>query len=533
MKRLLVSVFIATLSFAAVAQSENFKLGESLDIQNSILQILSKEYVDTVKFDKIILKGVDAMLAELDPYTMYFPEEQEEDVEMMTTGIYGGVGSLIKKKVGEGVLIVEPYFNSPAVKAGLQPGDTILAIDGESVLDVTSEKSSSKMKGTPGTVVNFKVRKVRSGQITDVNVTRERVHISNINYSGIIRDSIGYVEITGFTDKMSQELKEAVINLKKDGAKRLVLDLRGNGGGLMEEAIKMVSLFVPKGTLVVSSRGRVSDINKEYFTTEEPIDTIIPIMVMVNNASASSSEIVAGALQDLDRAVIGGVRSFGKGLIQSIRPTSFNGSVKITTGKYYTPSGRCVQAIDYSHRNEDGSVGSVPDSLIREFKTRNGRVVKDGGGITPDIISENVRYSRPAVSLIYNDILGDYAIKYYAAHPEIASAQDFVLTDEEYEDFVKYADTREFDFRSGMKAQMDELVKAARYDGMYDDCKEQIEALAKSVDIDKATMLRNKKDEIKPLLEAEIVVKYYFNSASTIIALRNDTQLYQVIEEWK
>jgi len=530
--RVILTVILLLIAVQVSAQSDAFKLGKSLDIQYSILKEVSNSYVDTIKFDKFIKIGIDAMLESLDPYTVYIPEENEEKLRLMTTGTYGGIGAIIKKKTNGGVIISEPYEGSPAAKSGLLPGDQIIEIDGVSVIGETSQQSTDKMKGQPGTNVKFKVVRGRSGDTLDVVVIRERIHISDIEYAGMIRDSIGYIKISGFTAKMSKELRDNVLNLKAKGAKRLVLDLRGNGGGLMEEATDMVSLFVPKGTLVVSSKGRVSTMNQEIFTTEYPIDTLIPLMVMVNSGSASSSEIVAGALQDLDRATIAGKRTFGKGLIQSIQPVAYNGKIKVTTGKYYTPSGRCVQAIDYSQRNEDGSVGSIPDSLIREFKTKKGRSVYDGGGIAPDIETETHLYSRPTVSLFYNDIIGDYAIEYFKKHSAIVKTEDFYLTDTDYENFVKYADGCEFDYRSSVQTQIDQMIKSAKLDGIYDTCKKEIDALASKIDMDKETMLKIKKSEIKPLIEEEIVVKYYFRKEGSIIGLRDDSQLYEALDKW-
>ena len=514
------------------AQSSNFKLGKNLDIQYSILRNVAGAYVDTVDFDKMIPIGIEAMLQSLDPYTTYIAEDNEEDFALLTTGIYGGVGSTIKKRPGEGVLIFEPYENSPILKAGLQPGDTIISIDGKSVFGETSEQSSSRMKGQPGTVVNFTVIKGRTGDTVDVAVTRERIHVSDIAYSGIIRDSIGYIRVSGFTDKVADEFKSNFLELKKKGIRKLVIDLRDNGGGIMDEAIQMASFFVPKGTLVVSSRGRNPQMNQEYYTKEEPLDTEIPILVMVNSGSASASEIFAGAMQDLDRGVIAGKRTFGKGLIQSVLATPYDGKVKITTGKYYTPSGRCVQALDYSHRNEDGSVGHIPDSLKREFKTVGGRSVYDGGGITPDIEAESPVYSRPAFSLVYNDILGEYSIRYFKSHPEIAPVEEFHLSDAEYEDFIKFAEKKEFDSRGGAAAVLDQLEAAAKLDNLYDAYKTEIEALKKKIDMDKRTMLTAKKDEILPLLEDEIAVKYYCSKAGEVIRLRDDSQLFTALDKW-
>jgi len=543
-KKVLMTAAVATMAAASCfeanaqqakkkpAQSNNFNLSKNLDIQYSILKGLAGAYVDSVDFGKIMPEGIEAMLQSLDPYTTYIRESDEESFELMTTGNYGGVGSLIKKRPEGGVLIFEPYAGSPAVKAGLQPGDTIIEIDGKAVFGETSEQSSSRMKGQPDTKVNFKVIKGRTGDTTDVVVTRERIHVSSIAYAGVVRDSIGYICVSGFTEKVSDEFRKSLNELKKQGIKHLVIDLRGNGGGIMDEAIEMVSMFVPKGTLAVSSKGRNPQMNKEYYTKSEPIDTEIPILVMVNSSSASASEIFAGALQDLDRAVIAGKRSFGKGLIQSVLPTPFDGKFKLTTGKYYTPSGRCVQALDYSHRNEDGSVGHIPDSLKHEFKTAGGRSVYDGGGIAPDIEVAAPSYSRPAVSMVLNDIFGEYSIKYYKSHEKIAPVGEFSLTDEEYQDFVKFAEGKEFDFRGGASASLDNLIANAKEDGLYEQFKTEIEALKSKVDIDKKTMLTVKKAEFVPLIEEEIAVKYYFGEGGEAVRLRTDTQLYGALDKW-
>lgn len=524
-----LALFICVQSFG---QSNNFNLGKNLEIQYSILRELGASYVDSIDYEKIMPVGIEAMLQTLDPYTTYIPEEDEENLEMLTTGTYGGIGAIITKRVGGGVVISQPYPNSPAVKYGLEPGDTIWEIDGNSVKDLTSDESSSRMKGQPGTEVRFKVEKGRTGDTVDVTVIRERIHVSSIEYSGIIRDSIGYVLISGFTDNMSQELRTAVLDLKDKGMKRLVIDLRDNGGGVMDEAVTMASLFVPKGTLVVSSRGRNESMNNEYYTTLDPIDTEIPLLVMVNSTTASASEIFSGAMQDLDRGVVAGRRTYGKGLIQSIRQTPYNGKVKLTTGKYYTPSGRCVQAVDYSHRNEDGSVGFIPDSLKKEFKTVSGRSVYDGGGITPDIEVESKVYSRPAYAVAYGNLTGLYALEYYKKHESIAPAADFHLTDAEYSEFAEFAAAQDFDIRSSAETALDALVKAAKQDGLYDQYKAEIDALSSRIKLDKKQLLELKRDEIRPLVEEEIVSRYYFESAGNVILLRHDEQLDAALDKW-
>ena len=519
------------------AQSKDFKTAKNLEIQHHILGELSTRFVDTLDFEQLITTGITAMLKSLDPYTEYIPEEDDETIELMTTATYGGIGSVIKKIDTLGVIISQPYIGSPAVKSGLEPGDIILKIDGEDVLPLTADQCSSKMKGQPGTDVVFLVKKARGGELKEYTITRERIHIPDVSYSGIIDKKYdkspcktGYIKLDSFTANGAEDVKSALVSLKEQGAERIVLDLRGNGGGLMDQAVEIVSLFVPKGTTVVSQKGRTPDANMSYKTMKEPVDTTIPLLVLVNSSSASSSEIVAGALQDLDRAVIAGIRTFGKGLVQAIRPVGYNGSLKLTIAKYYTPSGRCVQAIDYSNRNSDGSAGAVPDSLKNAFKTKNGRTVYDGGGITPDTTITFEPFSRVAVSLIMNDVINDYAMQYYAKHEQIAPAGEFVLTDAEYEEFVKFASTRKFDSRSAAQAQLEQMIKSAKEEGLYDINKEEFKALEEKLSVSKEKMLALKKAEIKPIVEEEIVNKYYFTPGRVESMLRNDLQLHKALE---
>ncbi len=534
--RIIRSIFAAIsaviISTSVSAQSSNFNLGRNLDIQYSILKNLSASYVDTLDFDKIIPAGISAMLSSLDPYTTYIPESAEADFELLTTGAYGGIGAIIRKTVDGGVIIDEPYEGSPAAKAGLEPGDTIWEVDGRTVVGETSEQATSRMKGMPGTDVVFHVVKARTGDTVDIRVKRERIHVSDISCSGILRDSIGFIGVSGFTDKVSEDFRKAYIALRNRGAKRLVIDLRDNGGGLMDESVKLLSLFVPKGTMVVSSRGREERMNNQHYTETEPIDTEMPILVMVNSQTASSSEIVTGALQDLDRAVVAGGRTFGKGLIQSVVDTPFDGKLKLTTGKYYTPSGRCLQAIDYSHRNEDGSVGMIPDSLRHTFYTLHGRTVQDGGGITPDIKVEGREYSRPVVALYYSQIPQQYAIEYYRTHTQIAPADEFAMSDEEYEEFVQWASQRDFDFRSSAETLIAQLRKAIEADGLKDSYGSDVEELASRFKLDKITLLRLLKDDIRPLIEQEIVTRYYYSAAGNWFAVKTDTQLSKALDRW-
>ena len=537
MRKISIAAFAVTALFGSLllpvsitAQSADFNMARSLEIQNNLLKELVNGFVDSVSVEKLVNTGINAMLGSLDPYTEYIPEEDEQNIELLTTATYGGIGAIIKKLDTTGVIISQPYIGSPAVKYGLEPGDVILEIDGEDVLPLNAEECSSKMKGEPGTSVRFLVRKGRSGKTQQIEVVRERIHIPDVSYSGILKDTIGYIKIDGFTVNGSEDVRKAVVSLKEKGAERLILDLRGNGGGLLDEAVDIVSLFVPKGTLVVTQKGRANvGADMEYRTKKEPVDTLIPLMVLVNSGSASSSEIVTGAIQDLDRGYVAGSRTYGKGLVQAIRPVGYNGTMKMTIAKYYTPSGRCVQAIDYSHRNSDGSVGYVPDSLKKAFRTRLGRTVYDGGGITPDSVIASDQYSRIAISLVMNDIINDYAIKFYSEHDSIPPVMDFSLTDEQYGDFVKYAVSREFDSRSGAQVLMEDLLKSARQEELDEYIKAEAEALKAKLSISKEQMLLLKKEEIRPLVEEEIANKYYFTPGRVEAIIKSDSQLHKAV----
>lgn len=534
MKKTSITLFMAfAMSFfasqAMMAQSHSFKLGQWTEIHDSILKELNRSYVDTLPVDRIMRAGVDAMLEELDPYTVYIPEEENEDLQMLMSKTYGGIGAIIHKKKDENVVINEPYAGSPAQKYGLMCGDEILAIDGLPTKGLETKESSDRMKGKPGTTVVFTVKKVRTGDTLDVPVVRERIHFPDIEYAGMLDDTTGYILQSGFTDNVSSELRSKFMELKDKGMTRLVLDLRGNGGGLMSEAVNIVSLFVPKGSLVVTSKGNSPDSDREYRTTTEPVDTRIPIIVMIDSGSASSSEIVAGAFQDLDRAVIMGKRSYGKGLVQSIRPVAYNGQLKVTTAKYYTPSGRCVQAIDYSHRNEDGSVGHIPDSLTREFRTASGRTVRDGGGITPDVDIPVKDYSRLVYSLVLGGVIDQYVIDYARRHDSIPQVADFRFTDDDYEDFVAFAKTQDFDYRSSAKTLYDQMKKELVKDGLADAMSSELAALEKALEMDKERFIRLKKDEIIPFIEEEIAVRYWFQEAGIVVRLRYDEQLKKAL----
>ena len=523
---IMTSAFTATTS---KAQSKSFSLGQWTEIQNAIIKELNNSYVDSLQVGRIYRAGIDAMLGSIDPYTIFIPEEENEDLQMMVSKTYGGVGAIIHKKKGENVVINEPYYNSPATKAGLVCGDEIMEIDGMPVKDLETAQCSERMKGKPGTKVHFKVKKLRTGDTTMVTIVRERIHLPDVEYSGMVNDTTGYILQSSFTENVSAGIREAYFKLKGQGMKRLVLDLRGNGGGLLGEAVNIVSLFVPKGSTVVTSRGNTPDAVFELKTRTEPVDLDIPLMVLVDGGSASASEIVSGAFQDLDRAVIVGTKTYGKGLVQSIRPLPYNGQMKVTTAKYYTPSGRCVQAIDYSSRNATGDAEHIPDSLVGEFKTKAGRIVKDAGGITPDIEIPFKKYSRLVYSLVLSGVVDTYSMEFVREHDAIASLDDFKVDDKIFNDFVEFAKTQEFDYRSGAKTLFDQMKKELEEDGIVETMSDELKALEKALEMDKEKFIRLKRNEIIPFIEEEIATRYYFQEAGVQIRLRYDDQLHKAL----
>ena len=515
---------------SAQAQSHSYSLGKWSEIYNAILKELNRSYVDSLEVSRIERAGIDAMLEALDPYTVFVPEEEQEDFQMMLSNTYGGIGAIIYKPDKDGnVIINEPYADSPAAKAGLTCGDEIVSIDGESTHGLTSSECSEKMRGKPGTTVLFRVKKLRggefweAGEVIAVPVVRDRIVVPSIEYAGMLDDETGYILLSKFTEGVAMGVRDHAKALKKKGMKRLVLDLRGNGGGLLIEAINLVSLFVPRGSVVVSSKGKAASSNSVYKTTTDPIDTSLPLIVLVDSGSASASEIVSGALQDYDRATIIGTRTYGKGLVQSIRNLPYDGQLKITTAKYYTPSGRCVQAIDYSHRNEDGSVGYIPVEKTHEFTTAHGRTVRDGGGITPDHIVNPHKYNRITYSVVLSGIVEEYVLKFVREHESIPAVEDFHFCD--YDDFVAFAKDKEFDYRTSSRTSLDQLRKSLEDEGLAEAASAQLAELEKALDIPKEEYLRMMKDEIIQFIEEEIAVRYYFQEAGIKVRLRYDEQL--------
>ena len=491
MKRTLAAILGLALALSAGAQSRNFQLGKFVEIQNAILKELNRSYVDSLPVERMQKAAIDAMLGALDPYTVYVPAEEDEDFRLQIEKSYGGIGAIIFKPEKEGnVVINEPYAGSPCAKAGLVCGDEILEINGESVVGKDAGECSSRMKGQPGTEVKFRVKKLRSRDTVDVYVTREKIHIPDIEYAAMLDDgSTGYIAQSGFTEGVADQLRSEILKLKRQGMKKLVLDLRGNGGGLLQEAVSIVSLFVPRGSVVVTARGRDPKDVVTYKTFRDPLDLKLPLVVLVDSGSASASEIVAGALQDMDRATIMGQRTFGKGLVQSIRPLPYGGHLKITTAKYYTPSGRCVQAIDYSNRNADGSVGHIPDSLTHVFYTSRGREVRDGGGITPDVKLKTPEYPDIVYSVVMSGVLEEYALGYVREHPSIAPAAEYSFDD--WEGFLMFIETKLKD-----KKALEEL----------------------------------RREDIVQFIEQEIVVRYWFQPAAVEVRLKYDSQLKEALQ---
>ena len=494
---ILLTFILLAAGITLNAQSKDFKLGQWTEIQNSIVKELNRSYVDTLPVDKIFRAGIDAMLEQLDPYTVYIPEEENEDLQMMLSKTYGGIGAIIHKKKDENVVINEPYFGSPAYKNGLQCGDEILEIDGLPTKGLETKESSDRMKGKPGTTVVFKVKKVRTGDTLDLPIVRERIHLPDIEYAGMLDDTTGYILQSGFTEGVAQQIKDKVLALKSQGMKRMVLDLRGNGGGLMSEAVNIISLFVPKGSLAVSSKGLTEDTKREYKTQTEPIDTETPMIVMIDGGSASASEIVSGGLQDLGRARVMGKTSYGKGLVQSIRPLPYNGQMKVTTAKYYTPSGRCVQGI----------------------------------GVTPDVEVDVPTYSRLVYSLVLGGVIDQYVMEFARKHDSIAPVNEYHFSDDDFEDFIGFAKTQEFDYRSGAKATFDRMKEELKEDGLVDVMSPELNALEKALEMDKERFIRLKKDEIIPFIEEEIATRYWFQEAGVKIRLRYDKQLEEALKK--
>ncbi|NLV20140.1 MAG: S41 family peptidase [Bacteroidetes bacterium] len=523
----LIIIGVISAGFFITQESRDFRIAKNLDIFFSLFRELNLFYVDEVNPDKVIKTGIDNMLKSLDPYTVFYPESEADEFALMTTGKYGGIGSLVRQN-GDYVVIVEVYKGFPADQAGIKAGDIIKKINGVSIKGLTTENVSDRLKGNPGSEITVTVE--RNGLESDHPMKRERIAIPPVPYFGMIDSNTGYIRYINFTAGSRQDVKKALDELKNRNATQIILDLRSNPGGLLTEAVEIVNLFVGPGNNVVSTKGKVKQFDEEFKTTRPAVDEDIPLAVLINRQSASAAEIVAGAFQDLDRAVIVGQRSYGKGLVQVTRPLSYNTQLKVTTAKYYIPSGRCIQALDFSNRNEDGSVGIIPDSLISEFKTKNGRTVKDGGGIRPDIEITPESLSQVATELYLRNFIFDFATSYYWNHPEIKSPSDFVFTDDDYNDFRNMLVSRNFNYNTVTETSVTRLIESAKREKYYDVHKELFDRLKTEIvhDLDHDMMIF--KPEITELLEQEIISRYFYEEASVEWSLKNDEQVNEALK---
>lgn len=516
------------MSFTPPAE-RYFEIAKNLDIFASLFKEVNAMYVDEVNPNKLVRTGIDAMLNSLDPYTNYIPEDEVEDYRTMNTGQYGGIGA-ITRLIDKRTVVTMVYEGYPAAKNGLKVGDEILKMDDILLSKLTMEEANHLMRGQVGTVVKLTVK--RPGVATPVNLEfkRERVKVSNVPYYGMINQNIGFIQLTDFTQEAAKEVKNAVIALKEKGATALILDLRGNPGGLLFEAVNICNIFLPKGQTVVSTKGKTEESNFVYETNAAPVDTEIPITVLINRGSASAAEIVAGTLQDYDRAVVIGEKSYGKGLVQLSRPLSYNSQVKITTAKYYTASGRCIQVLDYTHRRSDGSVGAVPDSLKKAFKTSHGRVVYDGGGIDPDVATQSAEASAITQALYSEGFLFDYATEYFAKHPSIPPAKDFSLSDAEYNEFVAWMKAKKYNYQSPLEIQLAMLTEEAKRERAINELKPQIDKLKSLVAEYRKNDLVNFKDQIRGLLEEDIAAHYYLERGATEVSFKTDQDIKKSTE---
>jgi len=530
LKTKIVAAAVVVLGILGFVNDRDFEMSKNLDIYHTLFRELSIYYVDEINPGDLVKKSIDEMLKSLDPYTVYIPESDIEDLRFMTTGQYGGIGAYIRE-IGGKVIVNEPIYDAPAMRAGIKAGDCIVEIDGKDVSGLDTEKVSELLKGEPQSKVILTIETPFTDKRRKVEVVRQKIKVKSIPYYGMVDEGIGYISLSSFTENCAQEVKEALLDLKKNNQlKGLVLDLRGNPGGLLNEAISMSNLFVERGNEIVSTKGKVTMWNKTYYANNAPVDTELPLAVLVNSGTASASEIVSGVVQDLDRGVIVGSRTYGKGLVQTTRDLSYNTKLKLTTAKYYIPSGRCIQALDYSHRNADGSVGKIADSLITKFKTRAGRVVYDGGGVMPDINFEQEIMSRIAVSLYTKNLIFDYATLYSQQHASIAKAEDFRIDDATYDDFVNFLSDKNYDYSLESEKLINDLektIKKEKYDAHVGD---ELEKLRTKLAHDKSSDLQMFKQEISTLLQEEIVSRYYYQTGRAKSQMSNDSTLFKAID---
>lgn len=525
-------LIVGILSAIGFTKEKDFKISKSLDIYYTLFRELNLFYVDETHPEKLVETSIESMLESLDPYTKYIPEKDMEDFKFMTTGNYGGIGALIQRK-DEYAIISQPYKDFPADKAGLKTADRILKIDGQSIKGWELEKISDNLKGIPETKVELTIDRPGVEETIKKTVERQKVHINSVPYYSMINKekNTGYIRLSKFTENCSEEVRNAFIDLEKNNElNKVILDLRSNPGGLLDEAVKVANLFIPKGKTIVSTKGKVEKWNHTYRTESDPENTEIPLVILVDRASASASEIVAGAIQDLDRGVVIGERTFGKGLVQTTRPLSYNGKLKVTTAKYYIPSGRSIQAKDYSNRNEDGSVGEIPDSLIKEFNTANGRKVYDGGGIRPDIKKESATLSKIEQSLLSNRLIFDYVTNFVLKHDSIAPVPKFNVSENTFENFKSFLDEKDWDYTTRSEEKLKKLIETAKREKYYTRAESTINELKDKLSNNKEKDLKEFKPSIKQLIKEEIASRYYYQAGSIQANLEDDKQIDEAIE---
>ncbi|EFC76159.1 MAG: S41 family peptidase [Prevotella buccae] len=536
MRKQLICVLLAIGLMPAMAQKDkdhNFEVAKNMEVFTAIYKNLDMMYVDTLNAGEVIGNGINAMLRSLDPYTEYYPENKVKELDRMLTGKYAGVGALIRyNQQLKRVVVDEPYENMPAAEAGLKKGDIILSIDDSTMTDKDVAYVSSRLRGEPGTSFILKVKRPSTGKTMRMKVTRRSIQLPYLPYYGLQENGVGYINLNAFTVNSARDVRRAFLDMRRQGMKGLVLDLRNNGGGSLQEAVDIVNMFVPKGIVLVQTRGKMTRVNKDYKTTVEPIDTLMPIVVLVNGNTASSSEITAGSLQDLDRAVVLGTRTYGKGLVQMPMDLPYNGQMKLTTSKYYIPSGRCIQAINYRHAR-GGYTEHVPDSLTKVFHTVGGREVRDGGGIKPDVELKpdslpNIAYYL-AGARDSNEVLLNYEIDYLAAHPMIAPAKTFALSDADYEEFKRRVLKSNFKYDRETEKYLKDLVKLAKFEGYYEDAKPEFEALEKKLQHNVAKDLDYNKEAIRHIIESDLVAAYYYQGGAIQNGLRYDKQMKEAV----
>lgn len=536
MKKIMISMLALLLALPTFAQKDkdhNLDVAKNMDVFNAIYKNLDMMYVDTLDANEVVGYGIKAMLGSLDPYTTYYPESDQKELKRMLTGKYAGVGALIRyNNQLQRVVIDEPYENMPAAEVGLKKGDIILSIADTSMVGKDVSYVSDHLRGEPGSSFIIKIKRPSTGKEMKMKITRRTIQLPYLPYYGLLKNEVGYINYNNFNENSAKDVRRAFIDLKRQGAKKLIFDLRNNGGGSVQEAVSIVNMFLPKDKLVLAMKGKLKRMNNEYKTTVEPLDTVMPIVVLVNGNTASSSEITSGSLQDYDRAIILGTRTYGKGLVQSTMDLPYNGQVKLTTAKYYIPSGRCVQALNYKH-SRGGYVEHVPDSLTKVFFTANGREVRDGGGIKPDVTVESDTLPNIAYYLAgardSNEVMLNYEVDYIAKHPTIAPAAEFALTDADYEEFKERVLKANFKYDRETERYLKDLEKLAKFEGYYDDAKEEIEALKKKLSHNVAKDLDYNKEAIKQLLENSIVAAYYYQGGAILNSLRYDKQVKEAL----